>query len=823
MKQAFGLRTFACLAIALGAAGLSYAADSPAEYQAADYQAMLNKYCVSCHSEKLKTGGTVLEKRDFANISADAPVWEKVVRKLRAGEMPPQGLPRPDHAEMLGFAGYLESTIDKAAASNPNPGRTLIHRLNRAEYQAAVKDVLGVDYDAAALLPPDDSANGFDNIAQVLTISPVLLERYLAASAKISSVAVGDPAAGVIATTYRPRADLSQDSHIEGLSLGTVGGILIHHNFPLNAEYRIEPKMSRAILGATHGIEFQRALEVTLDGSRIRLVHFGGPEEDKRSHANGMQTSDEIDARMAFRVRIPAGPHTIGVAFLRQSDAETAEVWQQFQRTAIDSNETKGAPHLDHATITGPYKSTGPGDTPSRRRIFICHPDSPKDEVGCARKILTSLASHAYRRPATDNDVEELLSFYQKGRNKGTFDQGIEVAIRRVISGPEFVFRMEDDPANVPANTPYRISDLELASRLSFFLWSTIPDDQLTTLAEQGKLHDPQVLTQQVRRMLADPKAESLVSNFADQWLFLRNLRGVEPDPDVFPDFDDNLRQSMVRETELLFESVMKEDRPVSDLLTADYTFLNERLARHYGIEGIYGDRFRRVPITDDARKGLLGQGSILTLTSVAIRTSPVARGKWILTNILGTPPPPPPPNVPALKEDKDAKALTMRERMSAHRANPFCATCHKVMDPIGFSLENFDAVGRWRNRDGDSKIDAADTMFDGTKVDGAAGLRNFLLARREVFVQTAAEKLLMYALGRSLDYYDMPAVRTIMHSAAANDYRFTSIVMGIVTSTPFEMRMKVAQPVENANSGGQPVAALGGSVPGERIAASAR
>ncbi len=761
---------------------------------------VVNKYCVSCHSEKLKTGGLVLEHLDVSNVSANARVWEKVIRKVETGSMPPLGMPRPDQRTLTGFTGYLATALDQAAADKVNPGRTLIHRLNRTEYANVIKDLLALDIDVSNLLPPDDSADGFDNIAQVLTISPALLERYLSASAKVSALAVGDPSIAPITTTYRVKPDLSQDQNIEGLPVGTVGGIVFQHNFPLDGEYAIEPKISRSILGIVHGMEDHHSLEVTLDGKRVRLAQFGGLEDDTKSHLEGTRTADLVDARFAFRLPVKAGPHTIGVAFLRPTVAQTAEVWQQYQRTAIDSNETKGAPHLDKVNVTGPFQATGPGDTPSRRAIFICRPAPGADALPCARRILGELARRAYRRPVNDNDLEDLLSFYQRGRNnKGTFDQGIEMALRRLISGPEFVFRLEADPANAPANAPYRISDLELASRLSFFLWSTIPDNQLLTLASQGKLKDPAILEQQVQRMLADPRSQALVENFAAQWLQLRNIRGLVPDPDVFPDFDDNLRSSLVKETEMLFSSIMKEDRPVGDLLTADYTFVNERLARHYGIPNIYGARFRRVHLDNEVRRGLLGQGSILALTSVAIRTSPVARGKWVLTNLIGTPPPPPPPNVPALPENKGGKTQSMRERMTAHRANPFCASCHKTMDPIGFSMENFDAVGRYRLKDGDNQIDAADVMFDGTKVDGAVGLRNFLTARPEVFVQTFTEKLLTYAIGRAVDYYDMPAVRKIIRDAAPNNYKFSSVVTGIIRSAPFQMRMKVETSAESA------------------------
>jgi mono/diheme cytochrome c family protein len=777
-------------------AGTTSTASSPEAFTA-----LLNKYCVACHSEKLHTAGLVLEKRDLSAVAQDAQVWEKVVRKLRAGAMPPMGLPRPDNSDVDRFASWLETGLDRAAAEHPNPGRTLIHRLNRTEYGNAIKDLLDIDVDTTDLLPPDDSADGFDNIAQMLTLSPVLLERYLSASAKITRLAVGDPAGGVSTTIYRVKPDLSQDAHVDGLPIGTVGGLAVTHYFPQDGEYWFQPQLSRSILFIVHGLEDPHTLEVTVDGARVKVIQFGGTEEDTKSHLNAAQVGDEIDARMAFRIRVAAGPHKIGAAFLRQSSAQSAEVWQPYLRTALDNNETKGAPHLSRIVIKGPYDSTGPGDTPSRRRIFVCHPAAGQDELPCARQILSALARRAYRRPVTDNDIETLLTFYQQERNQKTFDQGIEYAIRRIVSGPEFLFRTEIDPADVAANTPYRISDFELASRLSFFLWSTIPDDQLFAVASQGKLHERAVLEQQVRRMLNDPKADALVDNFAAQWLQLRNLRGLVPDPGVFPDFDDNLRQAFVKETELLFGSILREDRNITDLLTADYTFLNERLARHYGISGIYGDRFRRVPITEDARRGLLGQGSVLSLTSVATRTSPVLRGKWVLSNLLGIPPPPPPPDVPALKENTGGLPLSMRDRMSEHRANPVCATCHRVMDPIGFSLENFDAIGRWRVKDGQAKIDAGDTVYDGTKIEGTAGLRNFLLSRPPVFIQTMTEKLLGYGLGRALGYYDMPAVRTILRDASRDDYRFSSIVMGIITSAPFQMRMKPAEAVEGSSA----------------------
>jgi hypothetical protein len=757
-------------------------------------EALVNKYCVSCHSERLKTGGLALEKLDFSKMPADAATWEKVIRKVRVGAMPPLGMPRPDKAALDGFSASIEDSIDRAAAVKLNPGRTLIHRLNRTEYANAIKDLLALDVDVSAFLPADDTADGFDNIAQALTLSPALLESYLSASAKVSALAVGDPSLRPDFTTYRLNEILSQDKHIDGLPLGTIGGILIHHNFPLDGEYSIEPKIMRTAVGIVRGMEDRHELEIAIDGKRLHTAQFGGIEEDTKSHLEATTTGNDINARCSIRLPIKAGPHTITVAFVRQSQATNADVWQENIRTTIDNNETRGAAHVARVNIIGPYNPKGAGDTPSRRRIFICRPATTSDDVTCARRILGELASKAYRRPAGDNDVEDLLSFYQRGRNEsGNFEQGIEMALRRLISGPEFVFRVEADPPSVPPGTAYRISDLELASRLSFFLWSTIPDDQLLAASRRGDFKDPALLERQVRHMLADPHSETLVEDFAAQWLQLRNLKEKNPDSDVYPDFDDNLRRSMVRETELLFDSIIKEDRNVVDLLTANYTFLDERLAKHYGIPGIYGERFRRVELTDEARRGLLGQASILTLTSVANRTSPVVRGKWVLTNLMGIPPKPPPPNVPTLKEGKAGSLGSMRERMAAHRADAVCASCHKTMDPIGFTLENYDAVGRWRTSDGPVKIDANDSMFDGTKVDGVSGLRNFLTSRPEVFVQTFTENLMTYALGRPLDYYDMPAVRKIVRDAAQNNYRFSSVVTGIIRSVPFQMRMKPA------------------------------
>ncbi|HWF10245.1 MAG TPA: DUF1592 domain-containing protein [Bryobacteraceae bacterium] len=722
-------------------------------------RAFVQQYCVACHNEKLKTAGLLLDRMDPAQAGQHPEQWEKVVRKLRAGMMPPAGAARPDRAAIDAFVSKLEAALDRTAAANPNPGTTAVHRLNRAEYANAVRDLLAVDVDASTLLPADDSSEGFDNIADALGVSPALLERYVAAATKISRLAVGDPGTTAVTATYRAPADLSQTEHIEGLPLGTRGGFSFQHTFPLDAEYvfKIRARSSGLGVGAGAG---RVALEITLDGARVPQPKQG-------------------DLHLA----VTAGPHTIGVAMPKQNPAGVDEIYASYANNAAVAS----------VAITGPVNATGPGDTPSRRKIFLCHPDSPADETGCAKKILADLARHAYRRPVKDSDLETLLGFYQTARNNGgNFERGIEAALARVLIDPWFVFRFEKEPAGVKPGAVYAVGDVELASRLSFFLWSSIPDEELLKLAEQNKLHDPAVLAQQTRRMLADPKSEALVTNFAGQWLYLRELKNAKPEA---RDFNDNLRQSFRRETEMLFESIIREDRNVVDLLNADYTFVDERLAKHYGILGVYGSRFRRVTLPDDTRRGLLGQGSILLVTSVANRTSPVARGKWVLENILGSSPPLPPPNVPALPDDGSAaKVATVREKMEAHRNNPVCAACHKIMDPIGFSLENFDLTGKWRASEGGVAIDASGQLVDGTKVTGPASLRQALMSRSDVFVSTLTEKLLTYGVGRGLKYYDMPAVRTITREAGARDDRFSAIVLGIVKSEPFRMKMKPAE-----------------------------
>jgi len=768
-----------------------------AETDVAAQAALLDKYCVSCHNDKLKTGGLSLQAANLTDVPKNAETWEKVIRKLHVGAMPPQGLPRPDKPALDGLTAFLETSLDRAAAAQPNPGRATMHRLNRAEYANSIRDLLGLDIDATALLPPDDESSGFDNIADVLRVSPSLMERYLSASWNISRLALGNTTIVPATSTYRVRPDLSQDQHIDGLPLGTRGGIVVRHNFPVDGEYIIKVRLWRNTFDLMRGMEDPHQIEMSLDGARLRLITAGGKDDFVRMAQNPGDFGADLDQRLTVRIPVKAGEHSVSAATILRSEAEKDDLIKPFLRTTVDGLDITGDPSVDRLTIEGPFGEKSAGNTASRRKIFVCRPTSTADEVPCARTIVSALARRAYRRPVKDSDLESLLSFYQRGRNtKGGFDAGIESALQLILASPEFLFRFEPDPPDVADSAVYRVDDMALASRLSFFLWSTVPDDQLLKLASQGKLKDPVILEQQVKRMLADPKSEALVDNFAEQWLFLRNLKNSAPNLDAFPDFDDNLREAMTQETKLFFSSIIHEDRGAMDLLTADYTFVNERLARHYGIPNIYGSQFRRIKITDETRRGLLGQASILTITSYPNRTSPVQRGKWILTNVLGTPPTPPPPNVPALKDNgENAAPKSLRERMEAHRADPVCAGCHKVMDPIGFSLENFDAIGRWRGADDGVRIDPSGTLFTGDRIDGAAALRNMLTSRPETFVGVMTEKLLTYALGRGVEYYDMPTVRKIVRDAGSQDYRFSSLVMGIVKSTPFEMKIKKVQP----------------------------
>ena len=796
------MRVRSCFVAAVSLATLLYAAPqtvqaqrqpSPVATSSSDARAVVNKYCITCHSTRLHTGGLVLEDVDLDKLPDAAETWEKVVRKLRVGAMPPVGAPQPDAATSDALATWLEQTLDHAAALKPDPGRPALHRLNRAVYANAIRDLLSLDVDTASLLPPDDSSGGFDNNADVLGVSPALLERYLGAARKIGALAVGDPGIGPSTETYRVRGDTSQDVHHEGLPLGTRGGLLARHTFPLDGEYVINVRLLETTLATIRGLEFPHELEVLLDGERVHAAVVGGEKDFVGSAVNTTDVVNSIEARLTVRLPVKAGPHTVAATFVQKTAAENAGRMQQFVRTTVDTTDHTGVPHVESLTIAGPFKATGPGDTPSRRRIFICRPAAPSAETSCAARIVTALARRAYRRPATPSELTRLMAFYDAGRKGATFDAGIERALRAMLASSKFAFRLENEPADVAPGTPYRLNDFDLASRLSFFLWSSIPDDELLDVASRGELKKPAVLERQVQRLLADPRSETLVDNFAGQWLQLRNLRVALPDQNEFPDFDDNLRQAFKRETELLFRSIIRENRNVTDLLSADYTFVNERLAAHYGIPNVYGSHFRRVTLTDEARKGLLGKGAILLVTSQPDRTSPVVRGKWILDNLLGTPPPPPPAAVPPLEASRGSKPRTLREQMEAHRANAVCASCHKLMDPLGFALENFDAVGAWRTRDAGAPIDASGQLMDGTKVDGVVSLRQALLKRPAVFVTTFTEKLLTYALGRGLDYHDGPAVRGIVREAAGGDYRFAALIMAMVNSTPFQMRMTQA------------------------------
>ena len=755
----------------------------------ASHAALLDQYCVTCHNAGLRSRGTVpleLQTVDLTTVPAQAELWEKVIRKLRTGSMPPAGRPRPDLAAADNFATWLETEIDRVAAEHPSPGRTEpLHRLNRTEYQNAIRDLLALDIDAATLVPADDQSYGFDNIAGVLKVSPTLLERYLTAAREVSRLAVGASTMSPGGETFRVVSDLSQYQHRDGLPFGTRGGASVPYNFPRDGEYDI--KVELLDLFAAAPIQEPHQLELSIDGERVTIFTLTPRDRENEPVAAYSTGPDELQVR----VQVNAGPRVVTATFIKKTDALAESVRQPFARPHGEGDYLLYQPHLGTVTITGPFNVTGVEDTPARRRIFVCQPSSPAEDAACARQILSTLARRAYRRPVTGTDVEDLLGFYADGRASGGFEAGIERALRALLVSPNFLFRVVSDPAGIAPGTAYRLTDLELASRISFFLWSSVPDDELLEAAAQGQLQDPAMVEGQVRRMLADPRSEALAKNFAGQWLRLRNISGALPSDVIFPDFGESLREDFVRETELFFASIMREDRSVTELLTADHTFLNERLARHYDIPGVYGSDFRRVTLVDDSRRGLLGQGSILTVTSYPDRTSPVGRGKWVLENVLGTPPPPPPPNVPELDPDADSgKVLAMRERMEQHRANPVCASCHRIMDPLGLALENFDAVGRWRaHMPGGSAIDASGAMPDGTAFDGPADLRGLLVRKPEQFATVVTEKLLTYALGRGVEYHDAPAVRQITRGAA-DDYGLASLVVGVVNSTPFQMRL---------------------------------
>jgi hypothetical protein len=765
-------------------------AEGPALQVSTPDPALVQKYCLTCHSARVKTGGLSLEGMNPAEAAAHADVWEKVVMKLRGGMMPPQGMPRPDEATLEVFTVSLEGTLDRAARGTTRPGYKPVHRLNRTEYGNAIRDLLDLQVDVADLLPADDESHGFDNIAGVLRVSPSLLEQYLAAARRISSLAVGSDT-DVVRLAYRISPDDSQEDHVEGLPLGTRGGLLFRHNFPQDAEYEFATFLLRNIVGYMKGLEYEHLFEVSIDGERVFAVPVGGDADNRASDANMSEAANKIDERLKTRVKVKAGPHMVGVTFAKRNGSESDEPLQPHERDH-DLQNMNGIPIIEHVNVTGPFNPTGPGDTPSRRRIFACKPAQASAEGACARRILTNVATRAYRRPVTSADMEPILALYDAGRKKGGFDEGIEQGLRLILASPKFLFRTEAAPGlnDKTRPTAARVTDIELASRLSFFLWSSIPDEELLNVASKGALSQPAMLERQVKRMLADPKSRALVDNFASQWLMLRNLKGHIPTPGDFPNFDNELRQAFRQETELFVESVMREDRSLIDLIDANYTFANERLARHYGIQNVYGSYFRKVVLKNEERRGLLGQGSILTVTSYPNRTSPVLRGKYILENILGTPPPAPPPNVPDLKENQPGEeAKSLRARLEMHRATPTCATCHRVMDPLGLALENFDGIGQWRVKEPGGNIDPAGQLADGSRVDGPVALRKAVLKHPELFVRTVTQKLMTYGLGRGMESTDMPVIRGIAGASAAQNYRFSSVVLGIVKSVPFQMK----------------------------------
>ena len=781
-------------------------------------RAVFDKYCVGCHNQRVKTAGLALDALDPAQAGEHAEAWEKVVRKLRTGAMPPPGRPRPDKALTASVAASLEAGLDRAAAEHPNPGRPTLHRLNRVEYRNAIRDLLALEIDPAALLPGDNAAYGFDNNADALSLSPALTERYLEAAARISQMALGHvrgsaaPDAVFVPTDRNQGIRLSDDQ-----PWGSRGGSTFQHYFPVDGDYQFELQLKES--GADGGIigitaESQQ-LDVSLDRARVWTSMVGGPD---LANVRGQERTEKIHEALKFRLPVKAGSHLVQVYFVQKTTAFVEDLFDPYLRRD-PYRATNGEPGVSSVTIVPPSRGVGAAsapprgagspsrpnaadatavnDSPSRRRVLVCRPASPTEEASCARTIVATLARRAYRRPVADTDLQVPLARYREGASRGGFESGLELALRSILVSPRFLFRFESQPATVAPNTAYRVDDLELASRVSFFLWSSVPDDDLLNAAEKKTLQQPGVLGRQVKRMLEDPRSAALVSDFAGQWLHIRNVAGFRPSPEVLFHFDDNLRQAFVRETELFVESIIREDRSVLDLLDADYTFLNERLARHYGIPGVFGERFRRVSLPPDSvRRGLLGQGSILTDTSRANRTSPVIRGKWILENIFGAPPPSPPANVPDLKEERDpSKILPMREQMAQHRANPGCASCHTQMDELGFALENFDAIGEWRDLDAaGARIDASAKLPDGTSFTGPVELRNVLRSHSDDFLTSLTEKLLTYALGRGLEPADAPAVRRIKREAAAANYSFSALIQGIVASTPFQMRMSLAR-----------------------------
>ena len=768
-------------------------ANSPPAPAAAD-RPFAARYCASCHNDRLKRGGLTLDAAAAQDVSQNPEVWEKVLRKIRARQMPPIGSPRPDDATYNAEIATLETALDRVAAASPNPGRTAtLRRMTRTEYQNAIRDLLALDVDVTSLLPGDEASYGFDNVT-VGDLSPTLLDRYISAAEKISRVAVGRPSVSPDGDTIRIPAELTQEDHIEGLPIGTRGGALVKYMFPMDGEYEFQIRLTRDRNEHVEGLNDAADLELLLDRDRVTVFTVKPPTREAGFSEDYQPNHDKVDRDLKIRVPVKAGPHAVGVAFLKNPTALLETARQPYQAHFNSYRHPRIQPAVYSISIIGPYGAKGPGDTPTRRRLFVAQPTGPNDEDAAARKILMSLMRRAYRRPVTDRDVQGVFDLYKKARTEATtdgFNAGIEMALSAVLVSPEFLFRVEQDPPGLAPNTPYRITDLQLASRLSFFLWSSIPDDELLDVAAAGKLHEPAVLERQVKRMLADSRSRALVTNFAAQWLRLRNLDSITPDMRVFPDFDDNLRQAFREETELFFESILREDRSALDLLRANYTYVNERLAKHYGIPHVYGSRFRRIELDEDSgRGGLLRQASILMVTSYATRTSPVIRGKFVLDSLLGLPPPPPLPDVPALKDNTVDGNLTVRKRLAEHRTNAVCAACHNLMDPVGLSMEKFDAIGRRRSAEAGVSIDASGGLPDGSRFEDVVGLEKALLSRPDIFVGTFAEKLLTYALGRGVEYYDAPAIRSIVRDAHAHDYRVSSLVLGIVKSAPFQMRM---------------------------------
>ena len=743
---------------------------------------VVNNYCVSCHDAEVAKGGLDLASVLTDSVSRHPQVWEKVVRRLRGRQMPPAGKTRPDEDTYSSVVTQLEQTLDKAAAARPNPGRTeTIRRLNRTEYQNAIRDLLALDIDATTLLPADEASHGFDNVTTG-ELSATLLDRYITAAQKLSHSAVGGAGRSPGGDTVRVRPDITQEDRVEGLPVGTRGGALLRYTFPRDGEYDIQLRLARDRNELVEGLREPHELEILLNRERIKLFTVKPPP--------GGKDYQHVDAHLKFRTPVKAGQHDLGVTFLKNPSSLIETLRQPYNSHFNMHRHPRLSPALYQVTITGPFDSKAAGDSPSRRRIFTATPKSSDEEDACAKQILSTLLRRAFRRPVNEADLERVMPFYREARRETDFDAGIESALSAILVSREFLFRVEREPNVVAPRTAYRVSDLELASRLSFFLWSSIPDDELLDVAAGGELRKPAVLASQTRRMLADPKARSLVSNFAGQWLYLRNLESITPDGRLFPDFDDNLRQSLRRETEMLFEDVLRENRSVLTLLKPDHAWLNERLAKHYGIPHIYGPHFRRVKLEPGSeRGGLLRNGSVLTVTSYATRTSPVMRGKWVLENILGTPPPPAPPNVPALDGNTVSATLPVRERLVQHRANAACASCHNLMDPVGFALENFDAVGRWRTTEEGQPVDAAGGLPDGSQFQGVSGLETALLKRPEIFVGTLTEKLMTFALGRGIEYHDGPAVREVVRTSRVADFRFASLIEAIVASTPFQMR----------------------------------